>query len=633
MFLQEREVIGDGFRQVPGRRERHILADAAVARRIEQLDDERFALGELDLRRFHRVHERLRDAVHHHALHVQVAFRLRLQLGAVDLANAMPRESVEHEQAVGLVDARELLACLRVHPLRQRHRIARPHLRISHLDHRDGAPAPGGVFRAVYIGIGHIGNLEQAPANLLGVHVLAARHEHVVGAFLDGDRAALHDGGIAGEEESVGRGGELRADVAPEHAGTADPQLAAPVVIGIDHARIVARQQEQHAAIVFVDGAKRHEARGLGHTIARHHRRLELLRERDGLGVRRCATEQDAAVRTQRVNAAMHALLRPFQQVTQGFVDHRNVRRAKALRVGEHAVGIETAVEQKWRAVEDGAHDHLEAADVVQRQAHLPRHILPTAEQAVEGKRGIDDVAGRKLRALGATGRARREHDDGLVGLMRERRSPLRAVHELAAGLLLAGQGDHLVHIGLGEQHRRDAVRLLDRGESLVFLLFLQAMVERDEPEAAIPARQDEEHEFRAVVHIARDKAAAPHALACHLVHQRDSRNTRLTIGDADLAAALPVRPAIREPEEHRITLASHRIFKRPNQDHAPNSNTNQAIPFHPMVNPQPAHPTNILPPSKCFRTPPQPDETVLLFFPESRTLYWGMHLKRLEVG
>ncbi len=574
IFLQKCQVIGQRFGKIPGACESDILADAAVALGVENLHDQRFARLKRRPRRLHGAHERLGDAIEHNALHVERTLALALQFGAINLADTVARERVHHEKAVGLVDARELPLRLRKNLAGKSAGVSRGHMRISHFDHGDGTTAPGLVLGAIHVGIGHAGNLEQLAADLFGIDVLATRHEHVVGAFLDAERATLHLARVAREKIAVGGDGTLLADIALEHARTTNAQFTAPIVIGIDDAGIVTRQQIEHAAVEFLQRTERHETRGFRHAIAHHDGRLHLARRRESIRIRRSATQKNTLVRLKGPVPAMHALCRPGKQVAQGLVDNRNMRRVKALRVGKHAGRFELAIENERRATQERTNDHLQAANVIKRQADLPQHLVSPGKNAVERPRRAREIPARNASRLRATGCARGEHDDALFLRVAQRRRPLRAVHELAARFHLAGERDHLVHVRFGEHDGRDVREFLNRFEARILARVVEAMIERDQAEAAIPTGQNEVDEGRAVVHVARDVIAAAHSLARHLVHEGDGRQTRMPIGDDAFATAMTafLRIDIGEAEEDPVAVFARHFVKYSYHFKAPGS-------------------------------------------------------------
>ena len=235
------------------------------------------------------------------------------------------------------------------------------------LDKAHRAAAPRVIGGAEHVGVGHAGHAEQLLANLGRIDVLAAGNEHVVGAFLHEQQPVFVERRrVASQEKAVGGIGRPRIQVPAEQPRPAHGQAPEPVGPRIDDAGNIAAHQAHSAGKARLNQGIGYLAGGFGHAVAGEHPRMRLQRAPERAGVQRPATEQDA-----RIAAKLHRV-RGVEHVLQHLVHHRNVRDALLRGVGEHAIGVEAAVENEGAGIHNGAHHHLQAAYVVHRQAHLP---------------------------------------------------------------------------------------------------------------------------------------------------------------------------------------------------------------------------------------------------------------------
>ena len=239
------------------------------------------------------------------------------------------------------------------------------------------------------MGVGHAGCAQQLPSDLGRVDVLATRNEHVVGALLHVQQAVAKHGRVAREEESVHRVGGARVQIALEQAGAFDGKATEAVLPRIDDVRPIGRHEPQTSTKCRSHQAIRYLAGRLGHAVARVHPRADRQRPFERARIHRPAPQQDARVATHGVYGQLGARRK---QILQHLVDHRNVGGAASGRVGQHARGVETAIQDEGRAVQQAAHHHLEAADVVKRQHRLPQALAATVEHRVGHFRRRADV-------------------------------------------------------------------------------------------------------------------------------------------------------------------------------------------------------------------------------------------------
>ena len=391
---------------------------------VHHFHQQRFTERQRSLRRGEGLAERQADAVQVHALDLDALLVELAQGRAVHLADARARERIEHEQVLGLVHARQLgrnaarrllgeyavgngAAAL---PREARgdgggQRPGQVERRIA-LDEADRAAAPFLVGRAEDIGVGHTGHAQQLLADLGRVDVLPARDEHIVGAFLHVQLAVGRDGRrVAGQEEPVGRVGGARVQVAGEQPGTAHGKAAEPVGAGVHDAGLVAGKQLHAARETGQHQGVRDVAGRLGHAVAGVHAGACGQGAAERLRVQRAPAQQDAHVAAQLIG------VRRRQHVLQHLVDHRDVGGAAAGGIGQHAAGVEALVEDERVRVQEAAHDHLQAAHVIQGQRRLPQPLAAAVERGVRNRRRIAKVIPGQGHGLRAAGGAGREHD------------------------------------------------------------------------------------------------------------------------------------------------------------------------------------------------------------------------------
>ena len=345
---------------------------------VHHFHQQRFAERQRPLRRGEGLAERQADAVQVHALDLDALLVELAQRRAVHLADTRARERIQHEQVLGLVHTRQLGR----HAARRLlgeyavgdgaaalPRDARADgggqgpgqvVRRIALDEADGAAAPLFVGRAEDVRIGHAGHAQQLLADLGGVDVLPARDEHVVGALLHVQLAIGRDGRrVAGEEEPIGCVGGAGVQIAGEQPRPAHGKAAESVGAGVHDARLIAgkqlhaaRETRQHQGVRDVAGCFGHAVAGV-HAGARGQGAAERLR------VQRAPAQQDAHIAAQLVG------VRRRQHVLKHLVDHRDMGGAATGGVGQHAAGVEALVEDERVLVQEAAHHHLQAANMV----------------------------------------------------------------------------------------------------------------------------------------------------------------------------------------------------------------------------------------------------------------------------
>ena len=345
---------------------------------VHHFHQQRFAERQRPLRRGEGFAERQADAVQVHALDLDALVVELAQGRTVHLADARAREGVQHEQVLRLVYARQL-GCHAMRRLLGEYAVGDGAAALSRdargdgggqrpgqvegriaLDEADGAAAPLLVGRAEDIGIGNAGHAQQLLADLGGVDVLSTRDEHVVGALLHVQLAIGRDGRrVAGEEEPIGRVGGAGVQIAGEQPGAAHGKAAESVGAGVHDTRLVAGKQLHAARETGQHQGVRDVAGCLGHAIAGVHAGARGQSAAERLRVQRAPAQQDAHIAAQLVG------VRRRQHVLQHLVDHRDMGGAATGGVGQHAAGVEALVEDERVRVQEAAHHHLQAANMV----------------------------------------------------------------------------------------------------------------------------------------------------------------------------------------------------------------------------------------------------------------------------
>ena len=227
-------------------------------------------------------------------------------------------------------------------------------------DEADRTAAPFLVGRAEDVRVGHAGHAQQLLTDLGGVDVLPARDEHVVGALLHIQLAIRRDGSrVAREEEPVGRVGGAGVQVAGEQPGAAHGKAAESVGAGVHDTRLVAGKQLHAARETGQHQGVRDVAGCLGHAVAGVYAGARGQGAAERLRVQRAPAQQDAHIAAQLVG------VRRGQHVLQHLVDHRDMGGAATGGVRQHAAGVEALVEDERVLVQEAAHHHLQAANMV----------------------------------------------------------------------------------------------------------------------------------------------------------------------------------------------------------------------------------------------------------------------------
>ncbi len=217
--------------------------------------------------------------------------------------------------------------------------------RIVRLDERHGAIAPGLVRCSEHVSLVHAGDVQQHLADLGRIDVLAARDDQVLGAREHPQKtASIERGAITRHEEAVGTHRLARVQVSRKDARPGQAQLADAPFIGAHDACLIPGQQAQTPIEAARHGRGGHQARRLGHAVARVHRRLRAQRRADRVVVQRRAAQQDAGV------LADHTVVVGLQEVGQHLVHDRDVRHLEAQHVVQDARRVEPLVEDERRS-------------------------------------------------------------------------------------------------------------------------------------------------------------------------------------------------------------------------------------------------------------------------------------------
>ena len=205
--------------------------------------------------------------------------------------------------------------------------------------------------------------------------------------------------------------------------------------------------------------------------------------------------------------------IRPGQHILKHFVHDGNVRHGIAGGVRHNPLDFKTAVEHKGASGQNRADHNLETAYVIERQRKLPDIRRRGGKVFVRSVCRPHQVAPGQFDRFRAPGRAGSEQNHGTVIQIELRSETLCVMAQHVARALVAYLVKH-ANDGRFVQARCHVIAVsFEVGKSLVLFRIGQTPIERHQRKSAITCRHCQQHERRAVVHIACHERSAPHAL------------------------------------------------------------------------------------------------------------------------
>ena len=164
----------------------------------------------------------------HHARDVDMLAEQPLAGSAINLADARTRHLVHDADLLGYVQARQPLGQRLANGGHAERRRAR-----GQFHHGSGATPPASVGHAEHVGVRDAGDAHEGVHDLGGVHVLAARDEHVGGTLANVQAALVQGRRVASQEKAVHGESRPRVGITAEHPGAAQGQAAETALIGV----------------------------------------------------------------------------------------------------------------------------------------------------------------------------------------------------------------------------------------------------------------------------------------------------------------------------------------------------------------------------------------------------------------